>query len=805
MNIRQILKTIVLTGVFAIPFIPILVPSALFFPFITGKNFMFRFVVEIILSAWMLLAYLDPKYRPKWTPVLTAAGIFVAVLAVADLFGENAYRSFWSNFERMEGLVTHLHLFAYLLVAGTVLNSDMRVKKPEFAWGEWLATLLGVPFLLALLAPKFDPLQYPLWLVIGGGALFYLYSFVVRTMVSRGDPWEWFFITTMGVSVYEGALGFMQLFGQADIHQSSSRLDATFGNATYFAVYAMFQVFLAVFFYLREPKKSPFRIYFAGVIVVLNVTMIFFSQTRGAMLGLIFGAGLTLLLLAIFNREYPKLRKYAGIGFITVALLAGSVWSMRDSAFVKGIPTLSRFANITLKDGNSRFMIWNMSWQGVKERPILGWGQDNFIYVFAKHYDPKMVNQEPWFDRSHNVFFDWLIAAGFLGLAAYLSFFGTAVYMVWRSKRLSLIERSLLVGLLGGYFVQNLFVFDNITSYLQFFSLLAFIHALESHKKLIPEESAIKDIPKKSRVAHGDDDEQLLGDDQQAFTSVLAVVGVGLVIVLYVVVLKPLQQNISLIHSLSQPVTPLGNGKFKFPIEDTIAMGTFGRSEAREQLGQLSFQAIDPRVDPALKNQLYTYTEAEFKDELKHDPTNLRYLFFLGTFYEKFGQIDKAIVELQKAVLLSPRRQMAHMELGVAYMSKGDYENAAKSIKVAYELYPEYQEARVLYAVSLVTTGKSALAEEILVPLKDTPFMYDQRLISAYQISGNTPKAKELLDRKIANGTGSARDYLILASMNAQSGDTDAAISAAEKAKSLDAGVSAQADELISSLKAGKE
>ena len=29
-----------------------------------------------------------------------------------------------------------------------------------------------------------------------------------------------------------------------------------------------------------------------------------------------------------------------------------------------------------------------------------------------------MWGQEPWFDRSHNIFFDWLINAGLLGLLA---------------------------------------------------------------------------------------------------------------------------------------------------------------------------------------------------------------------------------------------------------------------------------------------------------------------------------------------------------------------------------------------------
>ena len=92
-------------------------------------------------------------------------------------------------------------------------------------------------------------------------------------------------------------------------------------------------------------------------------------------------------------------------------------------------------------------MIWQMSWEGFKERPIFGWGQENFLYVFAKHYNPKMWNQEPWFDRSHDVFFDWLVAGGAVGLLTYLSMFAALIYTLWwkRKHHFSVLERAVLL------------------------------------------------------------------------------------------------------------------------------------------------------------------------------------------------------------------------------------------------------------------------------------------------------------------------------------------------------------------------
>ena len=50
--------------------------------------------------------------------------------------------------------------------------------------------------------------------------------------------------------------------------------------------------------------------------------------------------------------------------------------------------------------------------------------------MFAEHYDPRMYKQEPWFDRAHNVFFDWFVAGGVLGLVAYLALYLTPILYV---------------------------------------------------------------------------------------------------------------------------------------------------------------------------------------------------------------------------------------------------------------------------------------------------------------------------------------------------------------------------------------
>ena len=55
-NMKDIAKAVVYSGIFLIPAVVLIISNSLFFPFITGKNFTFRIIVEIIFAAWIILA-----------------------------------------------------------------------------------------------------------------------------------------------------------------------------------------------------------------------------------------------------------------------------------------------------------------------------------------------------------------------------------------------------------------------------------------------------------------------------------------------------------------------------------------------------------------------------------------------------------------------------------------------------------------------------------------------------------------------------------------------------------------------------
>ena len=138
----QTLRRVVFVGLFAIPLIPFLVFSDFFFPFITTKAFTWRIIIEIVFAAWVLLVLLDASYRPKRSLILYSLFIFLGIIGLADLLGVAPLKSFWSNFERMEGYITLLHLGMFFLVISSVFK--------EVDWKRWWNVSLLASFLMVL-------------------------------------------------------------------------------------------------------------------------------------------------------------------------------------------------------------------------------------------------------------------------------------------------------------------------------------------------------------------------------------------------------------------------------------------------------------------------------------------------------------------------------------------------------------------------------------------------------------------------------------------------------------------------------
>lgn len=701
MDLKTALRWTTLVPLFLIPFIPLLVGDGniipnMFFPFITAKGFAFRILVEIALASFVLLALLDKRYRPKFSWTLAIYGAFAVWMALANALAINPHKAFWSNFERMDGWVTLIHVFAFFVVLGSVLTIEKK-------WRAW---------------------------------------------------WMWF----LSAAAFVCAYGLFQLAGMADIHQGGVRVDASLGNAAYLAVYLLFVTAIALWQGIES--KSSFLRYTLFTLAFVSTAILFATATRGAIIGLV-GATVLGCVLWMLEAGKKKTRMVAGSVLIGLVVLSGAFIALKDSSFIKHEPTLSRIASISLADGSTRFTLWGMALEGVAERPIFGWGQEGFNYIFQKHYEPSLYAQEPWFDRAHNTYFDWLTAGGVPALLLFLALLGSAVFALYR-KTATRPERIILIAALAAYMFQALFVFDNIMSYICLAALLAAAHAVSARPW-----TALEKLPEVKEDA--------------ATTVGLPIFASVLVAVVWMVNVPSIASAHNLVYGLGYTQNAPQEGYKR--VTQAVADGGFGQQEVAEQFLTTAITIVGRNdVDATLRGQILKAALDNMKaqtDRIPHD-ARLRIQYALGL--RAAGNYAEAIAQSTKALAESPRKQTLLMEQGYEYWESGDVIAARDTFVKMYELDTSFDTLAAFAAAGYLVAGEGAKSDELLMKVFGTTHVESDVLIFAYYQAKRYDDLVAVL-KKQTESNPSVQSYMRLASALVVSGRTLDARMLAEQAK----------------------
>lgn len=431
----------------------IVTPSTLF-PFIVGKYAWFRTSVDLALIAFLFgLLFQDSgavmmrRLRDACRqPLVIAVSAFTGIFLLACLFGIDPSFSFWSSFERGEGgfQILHLWLFFSLLVVLVKENAEWR---KVFAWA------------------------------ITGGVLVALYGFFAG----------------VGVTGFLGGR-----FGS-----NGYRFPGSIGNPAYVAAVALFMLFFAAFLFWSRPRRLRSLATLGYFFIAAIFLAVFFSAaTRGAFLGLI---AVAVAVAGYFMFTHRQWRKWLIGGAAAILVIVGVLVYFKDSSFVKSIPG-SRIFDISFsaRTFEDRAIMWKIALDGFRERPLLGWGPENFITVFARHFNTDYFRPAEgfgaWFDRAHSLYFDYLVETGILGLVSFLSIFATFYWCLFGMVRRNSMEmvtgpgvhrnlpqktshasflfspfaRALLFAVPVAYLVQGIVLFDVLPIYICVFLFLAF-------------------------------------------------------------------------------------------------------------------------------------------------------------------------------------------------------------------------------------------------------------------------------------------------------------------------------------------
>lgn len=680
---KNVLRYLVLGGLFIIPFLPLYVEYGFFFPFITGKGFAFRIIVEVIAVSWLVLMLLEPKYRPRFSPLLCIYGALVLWMVVANMLGVNPHKAFWSNFERMDGWVTLAHVFVFFIVSGAVLTADK-------LWQKWWQTFIA-----------------------GAGI----------------------------VSAY----AVLQLSGLLAIHQSGVRVDATIGNAAYLAAYLLFAI--PVTLWQALVSKGVVR-YGLLLLTLVEIVILFATATRGALIGFVVAvfAGLVYALWELKGKSRKLI-----IGILIASITTVSLFvALRDTPFITADPTLSRIASISTKELGVRFTLWGMGIQGALERPITGWGQEGFNYIYNANYKPELFAQEPWFDRAHNVYLDWFVAGGFPALMLFLSLLGMAVFLLMR-RDIHPLAKICLTSALVGYGVQGLVVFDNLFSYVPLAAILAMVHGFNA------------------KPFKGSDSKPAM-DLATVQTLVLPIaIPVGIVLV-YLVNIQSMQSAHHLIQALSPWPDPQTNVS---AFETALSDNSFAKQEIREQLVVMAAGAAgNQNISPDIRLKMLTLAVTEMQEQLKINPGDARLWLQLAYAYRAGGDFESAHKAIGEARRLSPVKQSLIVEDGTLYWQQKEYERAREEFVHAYELGTvRFPELSVYVSASLARLQKFNESDALLLEHFGTTTVNRQLLIIAYGELEDYARLVPLLELRAREQQGDMLTLFQLATAYGASGE----------------------------------
>ncbi len=719
---KDMLQGLVYGGLFLVLFLPLLVTDSLFFPFITGKNFFFRIIVEIVFSAWILLALIDARYRPKFSWILVTFTVFIALISLSAVLGKSPATSFWSNYERMDGIVTIIHLWMYFVVLGSM-------------------------------------------------------AFTART-------WSIFLHTTIAVAAFVAVKGYIQMQ-----NSGIARIDSTLGNSAYMAVYMLFHIFFTALLYVRA-KDWWYRGAYILISLLFLATLLQ-TGTRGTFLGLAGGAVVSVAYVAIFGARFPQFRKLAIGGIIALVVLAGTLYSVREADFIQSNGSLARIANIDLKsDLVVRGTIWGMALDGVKERPVLGWGHGNFNFVFNQNYKAELYNQEQWFDRTHNIFLDWLIAGGVVGFLSYFSIMGAILYyLFWiplRRKEVdtdfNVLERAIILGLLTGYLLHNVVVFDNIISYIFYGTLLGLVHA-----------RVARTLPKVEKFKVS---QTLVLQVATPVVLVLCVAGV------YFVNIPSYLAAGDIIEALRAPTVIERLEAF----DRAIGRKGFGDQEIVEQLAQMAMNiARDPSVPAEEKDPFVMRAELELLRMIDEKPGDARLHIFLSNYYRNIGALPQAKEQAAIARGLSPDKPAMMIEQGVVELQMNNPAGALAFFKEAHDRVPGYVQARVLYAAMVANLEDVPKAKALLTTEEERlAFAQNDFAVGTVQQKGDLGWLAELYELRVKALPADAQNWASLAFIYYELKNNDRAIEVLKEGSIAAPGLAPNAKCIISNIETGK-
>lgn len=615
-------------------------------PFILGKTLFFESAVEIALllfSLTMLFSWFSDRTGAgaclaragilMRNPLMLAILAFFASAFLSTIFAANLFHAIWGTVERGGGLWSLSHAAVFLVLSVLLFDRE--------SWHRYMKVSVGV----------------------GAAVIFY-------TWLQRA-----------GITAFPFALTPEELPG------------GFLGNPAFLGTYLVFVIGFAAFVFSRS-SGFWWRAYAAFVMLSAVPTM-FLTDVRGPLIGLAAGALFFLLLLGVQGES--RSARTVALGALAAILLSAGIFAVtREHDFWRQIRGFRRLATLGAEDTSvkTRLIALGVSSRAFLERPLFGWGPENYNVAYNAHYNPDYARyEEAWFDRAHNIIAEVGVTQGVLGIAGYVFMLGAAAHFLLgrHSGNSFRPQRRILLALLVAYFVQNLFLFDTPSTHVMFFAVLGLI--LGAHAGRGDGSSA--ETPRRSRGR----------DLGVLFASLACIIFASYALYAYHYV--PFRQaklfGSAIQKGIGQEILNAAPGF----LEPYNFLQPFLRFKLVEIAGDAGVLRV-PEFNPLVARSILALEEVIAK-EPQYDPRNY---ILLGETLNELAADDavfyrRASEFLERAIPLAPKRQDIYYPLIFSLARGGRAEEAIARGREVVALAPDVAKAHYILSVGLVFAGEA--------------------------------------------------------------------------------------------------
>lgn len=354
----------------------------MFFNYLSIVNISIYVVCLVLITPFLVVfSSYSPYEYPKFLFYCIGAGMLIFISFFRLFFQKVSFRFLYNSF--------YLLVIAYVCVV-------------------FLANFLGVDSITSFWGSLFRHQGYVLLLANFG--LFFVIS--LQSEKDREVAYMFFQKGVVVISLLLCGFAFWQVFGAFVLHTASiplyqGRIVGAFGNPNSFGGYL---AMLLPFLILGKGKQRVYKI----CLIMFVIGGIFVTGSRAALLAsaiVFIFTGVQFLLQKNVSKVFVKI--ILAFAFFSLLTLFG-LWNVRESPW------------------DNRFIIWQGGWEAFVQRPILGYGQENFQLAFTK-FDAYHV------DNAHNIFLEIAVSSGIVGLVLFLALFGKAFFQASLPIKMSLL------------------------------------------------------------------------------------------------------------------------------------------------------------------------------------------------------------------------------------------------------------------------------------------------------------------------------------------------------------------------------